>query len=247
MNKNLSNNIPNLLNKNPQKIKSKKNETTKLLPKTKKFSTNTPKRINSTSKLKKKPTRISLPKKQILSNKNNKKLIPPPPTTNINITKSKQNIFIKRATKSQTRNKQKLTLNQTKNILKKNSKILPQKQNSNPPINENIKSTPPSNKSIPKITSPPIHLTNNILKITTKIKITTNKLKKQKIKSTFQNLSTLNTNPNDLPKKNYTPQNHNSSITSLTSVSTLSNNQLSPPNYLTNSLPTHNDTPLNNS
>ncbi|XP_065944251.1 mitogen-activated protein kinase-binding protein 1 isoform X4 [Magallana gigas] len=244
---NLSNSVPDLLDEDPQKVKSKRGEATKLLPETKRFSTGTPKRVNSTSELGKKPARMSLPGRQILSDKSDKELMPPPPTTNISVTKSKQSVFIKRATRSQTRSKQELTLDQAKNILKGNSGILPQKQGSSPPVSENVRSTPPSGKSIPKVTSPPVHLTSNILEIATEIEMTADELRRQKIESAFQNLSALDASPNDLPEKDYTPQNHNSSITSLTSVSTLSNNQLSPPDYLANSLPAHNDTPLNDS
>lgn len=244
---NLSNSVPDLLDEDPQKVKSKRGEATKLLPETKRFSTGTPKRVNSASELGKKPARMSLPGRQILSDKSDKELMPPPPTTNISVTKSKQSVFIKRATRSQTRSKQELTLDQAKNILKGNSGILPQKQGSSPPVSENVRSTPPSGKSIPKVTSPPVHLTSNILEIATEIEMTADELRRQKIESAFQNLSALDASPNDLPEKDYTPQNHNSSITSLTSVSTLSNNQLSPPDYLANSLPAHNDTPLNDS
>ncbi|XP_052697593.1 mitogen-activated protein kinase-binding protein 1-like isoform X3 [Crassostrea angulata] len=244
---NLSNSVPDLLDEDPQKVKSKRGEAAKLLPETKRFSTGTPKRVNSASELGKKPARMSLPGRQILSDKSDKELMPPPPTTNISVTKSKQSVFIKRATRSQTRSKQELTLDQAKNILKGNSGILPQKQGSSPPVSENVRSTPPSGKSIPKVTSPPVHLTSNILEIATEIEMTADELRRQKIESAFQNLSALDASPNDLPEKDYTPQNHNSSITSLTSVSTLSNNQLSPPDYLANSLPAHNDTPLNDS
>lgn len=244
---NLSNSVPDLLDEDPQKVKSKRGEATKFLPETKRFSTGTPKRVNSASELGKKPARMSLPGRQILSDKSDKELMPPPPTTNISVTKSKQSVFIKRATRSQTRSKQELTLDQAKNILKGNSGILPQKQGSSPPVSENVRSTPPSGKSIPKVTSPPVHLTSNILEIATEIEMTADELRRQKIESAFQNLSALDASPNDLPEKDYTPQNHNSSITSLTSVSTLSNNQLSPPDYLANSLPAHNDTPLNDS
>lgn len=244
---NLSNSVPDLLDEDPQKVKSKKGEATKLLPETKRFSTGTPKRVNSASELGKKPTRMSLPGRQILSDKSDKELMPPPPTTNISVIKSKQSVFIKRATRSQTRSKQELTLDQAKNILKGNSGILPQKQGSSPPVSENIRSTPPSSKSIPKVTSPPVHLTSNILEIATEIEMTADELRRHKIESAFQNLSALDASPNDLPEKDYTPQNPNSSITSLTSVSTLSNSQLSPPDYLANSLPVHNDTPLNDS
>lgn len=243
---NLSNSVPDLLDEDPQKVKSKKGEATKLLPETKRFSTGTPKRVNSASELGKKPARMSLPGRQILSDKSDKELMPPPPTTNISVTKSKQSVFIKRATQSQTRSKQELTLDQAKNILKGNSGILPQKQGSSPPVSVNVKSTPPSSKSIPKVTSPPVHLTSNILEIATEIEMTADELKRQKIESAFQNLSALDASPNDLPEKDYTPQNPNSSITSLTSVSTLSNSQLTPPDYLANSLPAH-DTPLNDS
>lgn len=244
---NLSNSVPDLLDEDPQKVKSKKGEATKLLPETKRFSTGTPKRVNSASELGKKPTRMSLPGRQILSDKSDKELMPPPPTTNISVIKSKQSVFIKRATRSQTRSKQELTLDQAKNILKGNSGILPQKQGSSPPVSENIRSTPPSSKSIPKVTSPPVHLTSNILEIATEIEMTADELRRHKIESAFQNLSALDASPNDLPEKDYTPQNPNSSITSLTYVSTLSNSQLSPPDYLANSLPVHNDTPLNDS
>lgn len=243
---NLSNSVPDLLDEDPQKVKSKKGEATKLLPETKRFSTGTPKRVNSALELGKKPARMSLPGRQILSDKSDKELMPPPPTTNISVTKSKQSVFIKRATQSQTRSKQELTLDQAKNILKGNSGILPQKQGSSPPVSVNVKSTPPSSKSIPKVTSPPVHLTSNILEIATEIEMTADELKRQKIESAFQNLSALDASPNDLPEKDYTPQNPNSSITSLTSVSTLSNSQLTPPDYLANSLPAH-DTPLNDS
>ncbi|XP_078316008.1 WD repeat-containing protein 62-like isoform X5 [Crassostrea virginica] len=245
---NLSNSVPDLLDDQPQNLKSKRSEATKKVTESKRFSIGTPKRVNSASELGKKPARMSLPGRQILSDKNDKsdkELMPPPPTTNINVSKSKQSIFIKRATQSQTRNKQELTLDQAKSILKGNSGILPQKQGSNPPVSESLKSTPPSSKAIPKVTSPPVHLTSNILEIATEIEMTADELRRQKFESAFQNLSALDASPNDLPEKDYTPQNPNSSLTSLTSVSTLSNTQLSPPDYLAD--PSHADAQLNDS
>ncbi|XP_062567401.1 mitogen-activated protein kinase-binding protein 1-like [Saccostrea cucullata] len=239
---NLSNSVPDLLDNAPQKLKAKRSDVKKLLPETKRFSTGTPKKTGSASDLSKRPARMSLPGKQ-----SDKELMPPPNTTNVNVTKSKHSLFIKRATRSQTQNKQELTLDQAKNILKGNSGILPQKQGSKTPGSENLRSATASNRSIPKVTSPPVHLSSNILQITTEIEMTAEELRRQKIESAFQDLSALDASPNDLPEKDYTPQNPNSSVTSLTSVSSLPScsSQLSPPDYLATA--THSDARMNDS
>jgi hypothetical protein len=255
---NLSNSVPDLLDDQPQKLRSKRNEVKKVLPETKRFSTGTAKKVSTTTTptTSRKPARMSLPGRQISSDKSEKKdkeLMPPPSTTGVNITKSKQNVFIKRATRSQAQQKQELTLDQAKNILKGNSGIL--RQGASTPVSEKSpRFTPPSNRAIPKVTSPPVHLSSNILEIATEIEMTADNLRRQKMEAAFQNLSALDASPNDLPEKDYTPQSSsssqasvatNSSQSSLTSVSTLPNSQLIPTEYLANSHQSHSDSQLN--
>ncbi|KAK3093427.1 hypothetical protein FSP39_015602 [Pinctada imbricata] len=98
-------------------------------------------------------------------------------------------------------------------------------------------------RNIPKVTSPPIHLTPNQIMIESEIDSTAAEIRRQNmIDSAFQNLASLEAYPDDIPERDYNPSTSSYISPSLPSVSNTSSSTNIQQNYQlkeARTLPTH--------
>ena len=234
----LSSSTPDLLDDDSVSVGSQSSDSSrgkpssarKTLPDTKRFSTGTPSRKSNVD------VRKSLPGRRLLSNTklDDRDLMPPPPTTSVarakgvnSVSKSKQEIFLKRATRKTTTFE--LTFDEAKNILKGKSGILTDDKSfdtTNPTTtisytfsnstssssctytttSTSCVSSYSSPRSIPKVTTPPLKLTPNQIMIESEIDSTAAEIRRQNlIDSAFQNLASMEASPNDIPERDCTP------------------------------------------